>query len=331
MAKKIKSVLFFWLALGVAFGANAQEASKLTPLGEAQLQILADLKGDPEPEKRHTIKKEYEGQHFLTCDELNLQLFKPAIDGIGGAYAGVGTDQSYILMGWAKSELGFLFDYDPLVIRVHELYKVFFTKAETYQDFVRLWSKESEKASKELISGEIQDDPKGAVSLFHRNRAKIYRRLQQSIRLMKKANVAFYLNDQEIYDHIRTMIITGRVVAIQANLLDSVGLKEIGKAAAKIEIPIRVLYLSNVEDYWAYSTQYVQNLLSLHYDSNSLLLRTVAAKPSNGDYRYVLQSHANFKLWAESGKVKRTKNMFPRRAIRHPDQVQLITIENEPQ
>lgn len=315
-----------------AADAQAGRAPVLHHLTPEQHDIVWGIKGDPEPEVRNAYRKENEGQHFTTCDELNLHLFEPAIRGIGGAYAGVGTDQAYIFMGWARSEIGWMLDYDPLVIRIHGLYRVFFMEAENFERFLHLWSAEGAAEAREVIRRRVSFEPaaESALELYAKFRAHINRRLMQSMSLMRKAGVAFYLNDAATYDHVRNLVMTGRAVAVQANLLADGGIKNIGEASRRLGVPVRALYLSNVEDYWAYGSQYMNNLQSLPYDDTSMILRTLAAKKSNGDYRYVQQKATNLLKWLESGKVRRTRDMFRRGAIRKSDEVQLVTIETDP-
>lgn len=312
--------------------AKVAQTDHLQVLTPEQHDIAWGITGDPEPEVRNAYRKENEGQHFTTCDELNLHLFEPAIRGIGGAYAGVGTDQAYIFMGWARSEIGWMLDYDPLVIRIHGLYRVFFMEAATFQDFLHLWSSEGAAEAREAIKRRVSFEPAAtaALALYGKQRAHINRRLLQSIHLMKKADVSFYLNDAATYDHVRNLVTTGRAVAIQANLLADVGIRNIGEASRRLGIPVRTLYLSNVEDYWAYGPQYMANLKALPYDDTSMILRTLAAKKSNGDYRYVQQKAQNLLKWIDSGKVRRTRDMFKRGAIRKSEEVQLVNIDHEP-
>ena len=154
----------------------------------------------------------------------------------------------------------------------------------------------------------------------------------RSVRIMKKARVPFYLTDQAIYSHVKNLVVTGRAVAVQVNLLGDSGMASIGDTSRKLGIPVRTLYLSNVEDYWKYRPSYVRNLQNLNFDGNSFVLRTLAAKKSNGDYRYVLQDGLNLLKWLKSGEVNRTRDMFPSHAIKKRNEVQLVTIKtSQPQ
>lgn len=317
---------------GAAAPGEPATPDSLTPLTPEQHDIVWNMTGDPEPEVRDAFKKENQGQHFLTCDELNLHLFEPALRNAGGAYVGVGTDQAYIFMGWARPELGWMIDYDPLVIQIHGLYRIFFIAADTPEKFKHFWTDEGAAEARQVIRDQLSFGParESALALFAQHRALVNRRLNQSINLMRKSGTRFYLNDQDDYAHVRAMIMTGRARAQQANLLGNNGINEIGNASRTMGVPIRTLYLSNVEDYWSYGSAYVANLRTLNFDESTVILRTVASKHSNGDYRYVLQKGLNLLKWLDSGQVKRIRDMFPRGAVRDREQVQLITIEHEP-
>ena len=65
-----------------------------------------------------------------------MELFKPFIEGKGGAYVGVGSDQSYLLMTWQRPELVFQMDYYPWVVIVHSLYHRFFLAAKDKDDLI---------------------------------------------------------------------------------------------------------------------------------------------------------------------------------------------------
>lgn len=326
--------MFLTAALLTASGDEAPvvAASPLTTLTPEQHDLVWNMQGDPEPEVRNAYRKENEGQHFTTCDELNLHLFEPAVRNVGGAYVGVGSDQAYIFMGWARSEVGWMIDYDPLVIQIHGIYRVFFMAAETPQQFLHFWTREGADEARDAIRRLVAYEPAAAVILqtYNSFRDHINLRLRQSLSLMRKAGVDFYLNDEGDYAHVRAMVMTGRARPMLANLLGDRGMGEIGDASRGLGVPIRVVYLSNVEDYWSYGDAYIANLRKMNFDERSQVLRTLASKKSNGDYRYVLQGGLNLLKWLDSGRVKRTRSMFPKGAIRKSEEVQLVTIDHEP-
>jgi hypothetical protein len=119
------------------------------------------------------------------------------------------------------------------------------------------------------------------------------------------------VTDQADYDHVRALVRAGRVRPMLGNLLSERGLVGAGDAAARLGVPLRVIYLSNAEGYWSYPRQFKTNLAALPGDASSLVVRTIAAKWTNGDYRYNLQTLDSFKAWLAEDRVRSYKQIVP--------------------
>ncbi|MCX4240878.1 LIC_10091 family protein [Paraliomyxa miuraensis] len=268
-------------------------------LTDEQVQILLGTPEDSAPEHRGGVTKEREDKHYLAGNERSLEIFRPIIEGVGGGYVGVGTDQAYLFMSWARPEIAWLIDYDPAVVEVHEIYRLFFQAAATPEEFVALWDKPAREQALALFTN--AHDERRAKSLrrwYLGYRGWIHRRLVAVARGMEKAEVPTYLTHQEHYDFIRQMLEQRRVRPMVVNLHDKKGMRGVAQAAQQLGVPIRVLYLSNAEEYWPrYPKQYRQNIADLPFHEDAVVLRTLLIWQVNTDYRYNVQPVANYLQW----------------------------------
>ena len=87
-------------------------------------------------------------------------------------------------------------------------------------------------------------------------------------------------------------------------------MKQVAAAAKKVGLTVRTLYLSNAEQYFKFTPQYRENMLSIPFDEQSKVIRTAGTKKSwtaDGVYEYVVQTGDNFRAWISH---KRTYNVW---------------------
>lgn len=311
--------------------AAAQDVPATGALPEAARTVFMGSKEDPAAKKLLGVNEDYEGRSYLTGDEWHLQLFYPKLKGIGGGYMGVGSDQAYLLMSWSRPSLGWITDYDPLVIETHKIYFSFFKKAKTPEEFLKLWEKESREEVKALLASDYKDDENLPIvqKIYKTWRVKMLRRHSRIKKIMDKEKIPCYLNDQESYDHIRNMVEQGRIRPLSANLLDDEGLVGIGQTAKKLNVPIRVLYLSNAEEYWNYPEQYRKNIQALHFDERSYTLHTLSTWSTNKDYRYAIQPSLKYAQWLTHDWVKKVYYMIPRRKLEGAEDIDFMEFDTD--
>ena len=307
--------------------APAAFADDVKPLTASESQIFWGSEEDAVPVVRHAYKKENAGQHFLYCDELHLELFEPALRGIGGGYAGVGTDQAYLFIGWMRPTFAWLTDYDPLVAVMHKVYAAFLLEAATPADFLTLWR--DRKAGLAVLNRRASVDPQlqSMLHVYEQQEYYALRRLEYLARPVAKSKVKTFVNDAEDYAYVRALVGARRVRPMLGNLLADKGFKGVGEAARKLGTVIRALYVSNAEQYWKFSDPYRQNIQALPYDAKSYIVRTQASKPSNHDYRYYLQSATQFAAQLANPKVTSVYEAVPFVGIDDPTTAPLTTIE----
>lgn len=274
--------------------------------------------------------KGFEGRHYLWGDEYNAHLWHPHIKDLGGGYMGVGSDQAYLFIGWQKPALAWLIDYDVLVVDIHAIYRAFFLEAETPEAFLKLWSQTAQGLDR--IDHHYASHPRHNFyrQLYKQNRGNITVRLGIVRRRMKETQTPSFLTDAATYGFVREMYKAERIRPMSTNLLEDKGVRGIGAAAAKLGIPMRVVYLSNAEQYWPYSQVFRDNLRSLPFDEKSQIIRTLSTFTINKDYRYNLQSGKLYQAWLAEPRMKHVHQLVKRRKLKGPDDIEFLVTDSDP-
>lgn len=279
------------------------------PLAPALARLFTAIPPDPEPKQLTNDK------HYLISNEAHLDLWANAIRDRGGLYAGVGTDQNYVLMGWARPRVAVLFDFDQVVVNLQLVYGAFFRAADTPAAFVALWdpTHPGRVAGREAIEAAYGPGPdrRRALRAWRRARRLVFKRLRRSAKRYAKAGLATFLDDQEQYDSVRRLITEGRVFAVRGDLLASKTVRALADACREARVPVRVFYLSNTEMYFNYVRGFRPNMLALPFDERSVVLRTLPVKPA--DYRYMVQPGLNFQAWLRARSTKAVWRMTAKR------------------
>lgn len=283
------------------------------PPGELDAGQLATFWGSPQdesPDHRGGVVPMLEDEHYIVGNEDGLHVFQPAIQGLGGGYVGVGSDQAYLFMEWARVELAWLIDYDRLVLDVHELHRLFFLHAEDPEAYMDLWSISARDVALGLIASNHEGSrARDLRTLYVMGSAVVLERLQQVARGMNDAGVACYLTSQESYAFVRTLIRQRRVRPMLVNLLDESGMKGVAASARALGIPVNVLYLSNAEQYWElYPERYRVNMAALPFGEDAMLLRTVAPGTRNA------QAADNYLRWLGAPYIGNVYHIVERRS-----------------
>jgi hypothetical protein len=257
-----------------------------------------DTPEDPPTEVRMGETKELVGKQYLAGNEKTLYTFREKIEGLGGGYVGVGSDQAYFFIGWSRPEFAWLIDYDADVVAIHAVYRAFLDHARTPEEFLALWAKDTRKTSVKHIESGSTEETKALRVLYLRHRGWIDRRLQAQVKRMRRAKIPSWLSDQETYDFVRDLVLADRVRPMVTNLLEPGAMRGVAKSAKELGVPVRVLYLSNAEEYWKdYPQVFRDNILGLPIDDLSIVLRTLLIWDVNQDYRYNTQAASNYTTW----------------------------------
>jgi len=310
---------------GFRCAASVEEAQRMTaasaapPAAEAlAVPARATFWSSPEdPPTRELmgVRPERAGRHYLTSNERKLHLFHRRMADLGGGYVGVGSDQAYLFVGWVRPELAWLIDYDPHVVDLHFAYQALIAAHHTPESLIAAFSPAARDVSLATIASGVEPERRNkAQAAYKRGRRAVWKRLQQVRETLEAEHIPSWLTDQATYDFVRESVLAGRVRPMVANLLEDTAISGVATAARSLGVPIRVVYLSNAEEYWQrYSKQYRKNIESLPFDEPSVVLRTIATYEQNLDYHYNVQNAASYLAWLGDPRIRDVYQI-----VRHP-------------
>lgn len=296
-------ILAVTVAATFAWGLwGASAAAEMAPLSAAQKKIFLGSAEDKldKPPCEGTINAATrhcrDPYSHLHTNEWHHHVWLPYIRGLRGGYVGVGADQGLSFVAAARSELAWMFDYDPRVVALDQLHVFFIARSATPAEFLARWEQPTRKAIQAMIAKEA---PAAHVKRLQRTYRRVRRTMRTHFRQvmrLKKRRPFHWLHDPAGYAHVRALIRSGRLRVMGADLLKEQGLRGIGAAARALKIVVRVLYLSNAEDYWRYTPAFRANIQSLPFDAKSRLLRTRTDRksPNLGRYLYVVQDGLDY-------------------------------------
>jgi hypothetical protein len=268
------------------------------------------------------------GTHYYISDEEHPDRFRDHVADLGGGYVGIGSDQAYLYIGWARPRFAWTVDYDPEIVRMHRLHQAFIARSETPAAYRKLWSSARRDEASAIVDDITPDDAerKELRRVLRKAAARVEYRLRK---LVKLPDVKTFLNDQDTYDFVRGLIRNGCVRPMLVDLLQTDGLRGIADAATSVGLPIRALYLSNAEEYWDYTDEFRANVRALPRDDRSVVLHTQASR-TNDDYRYTVQGLDNFVAWLDDGSTRDIDAMLGRPPIAGPTDFPIRRFDKTP-
>ena len=308
-----------------ASGSFPADCSVTAP-SQADHDILWGTESDQRPKVLDGVSPEKYDQHYYVSDEGHAEQFKPYIENAGGGYVGIGSDQAYLYIGWQKPQVAWTIDYDPEIVNLHRIQQAFILAADTPDEYKALWlKKDHRKQATQIVDGMSTDakEVKRLKNTLAAGQARFGKRWGRVISHV--GTIPTYLTDQASYDWLRAMIKNGCVRPMLVDLLAPKGMKGIAEAAQKVGIPIRVVYLSNAEEYWTYNDQFRDNIRGLPGDEHSRVLHTQYSR-TNHDYRYTAQPLDNFVKWLDhkphvGSAAMMIKRLFPKNEHDFPSQL----------
>jgi hypothetical protein len=302
------------------------------PVSDEVQARFAGIESDPKPPELTR------NSHYWVSNERSQFLWYEALSnkgGIGDAYIGVGTDQNYMLAGWAKSNFIVLMDFDQAIVNLHQAYRVFFAAADTPEDFLALWTEEKEAEGQKLIAAAYpnKEERKPIARAYKIARKLVYLRLKRLKRQYPPLNIPTFVTDQEQYDHIKKLSANGRVHAVRGDLTADQTMQQIGIALRDSDMKLGVLYFSNAEQYFEYTPAVRRNVLAQPFSDASMVVRTLGWE-SHGfvdgeEYHYNIQAGLNFAGWMKTSMVSKAG-----RLLRHKTMTDIpgnSVIKGEPQ
>ena len=268
MGERGWSIRWMWgLIVLVSLLLGQARAAALPELNAGQQQLL-QATGE---EKPYNVRI-----HFLKSNERRHDLFFSTLNRLGGGYLGVGSDQNYTLAAVAQAELLFLVDIDAEVIRWHKVYAALIPIAETPQALLKLMHPRAEVAVQGALQARWGSETAELLQSYRNYRHMIGMHLARERQVSRKGRAATWMSDPVLYGRVRELMLARRVIARIGDLHGEHTLVSIGQAARALNVTMRTIYLSNVEQWFHYSPQFRRNLVQLPHDRRTVVLRTLA-------------------------------------------------------
>ena len=282
-----------------------------------------------------TEDRNLHADHYPASNERRIDLFKPHIQGLGGGYVGVGTDQNLTFIAWARSDFAWLMDFDYVSVDVNRIHLFFISQAPTFADFKNLWDRKNKTTSFALLEKRFGNEPdfyriRNAFKVAHRGWNDVPERLRELDLMIRRFKLDTFVNNPQDYAYIRKMVEENRIQAVPGDLKGEITMREIGDAARRMNVPIRVLYTSNAEEYMRFPEPMRKNLLGLPVDQKSVIIRTTTTGtrqelgwpdgekfPETFPFHYNIQPMTVFHVWLARGQNFRLLDM-----IRHSRKLQ---------
>jgi hypothetical protein len=316
------------VATVVAVAAPAAADPGVAPLSDADRAIflgstedvLDKPKCEAETSKRVTLKCR-DPESYVHTNEWHLDEFRPYITGLGGAYVGIGSDQGLTLIAWQKPELAWLLDYDVAVVAMNRIIRAFVIHSEDPAAFAARWKKgRTAKADAiALLEQEYAGDPDldRILRTHARYRDKMRRYFDKMLAYAARKRDFHFLHDPADYAYVRAMYQAGRIRILGGDLLRDRSVAGIAAAAKQLNQTVRVLYLSNAEQYWSYTSTFRTNMRGLPLDDRSVVLRLLWNQrwgPEKlGPFFYIVQAGLDFQAKLEAPERKRVSKMMRER------------------
>lgn len=257
---------------------------------------------------------QWDSGNTTISNEHRIDLFFDKIKDLGEGYIGVGTTQNFTLASIAKSKWIWLVDFTRIVTAANKIHIAFLKEAETSNQFMHLWQGYSRKKAYNIIRNEYKGSADLAFLLrtWEKARPFVKWRFRCLRHVTARRKYSTWYTDANMYRYIRTLAIKGHIKPLKGDLNGTRTIKSIADSANNMDVTIRVIYLSNAEEFFDYySPQFRKNILEIPTDSSSILLRTATIDRNKypwapgSDYQNPLGFHYNimpvgiFKEWLE--------------------------------
>lgn len=218
-------------------------------------------------------------KHYPISNERRLDLFYPFIKNKKGGYIGVGTDQNLILISWAKSDYAYLIDFDWVAVYINKLHLLFISNSNSFEEFKYFWFYKNKQKGQEIIQNKIIDkkEQEKYFYVYKIGLESMPERFSDLEYITKNFNFISYHNNPEDFNYLKKLIEENKIHPVLGDINGNTILKKIGDSSKKICIPIRILYLSNAEEYYRYPKSFRENISNLFIDEDSLIIRTVTS------------------------------------------------------
>ncbi len=260
-----------------------------------------------------------DNRHYVHTNEQRHHLFFPYMDCKGGGYLGVGSDQNYTMLARCRADFAWILDYDEIVVLLHAINRAFILESDTPLVFVEKWQPQSEQTSLAIIREHEADNPRlGEIEqVYTKYRRKLFEHFERLAGRKHKGKPSTWLADEGDYAYVRGMFEAGRIRPMMGNLLADRAVAGIGEASRALGIPVRVIYLTNVEELVHYNGAMRASFRSLPVDERSVVLRTLAYtngyEIADNKWHYNIQSAKDFQERLSTKSIRVQVFMYSRK------------------
>jgi len=292
--------------------ADPEPVVEVDPWGPVTPEQRAKMLAGEEEERITTP------EHYVKTNERRHDVWFPYIADKRGIYVGVAADQNYTLIATAKSEYVFLMDLDWRITELHRAYEVLIEASEDPKTLHERFFSKNEASSVALIEAALQDQVspeqlRQILISWRSARETVYLHLQNVIARKQDGVTTSWLSNPDYYAHIRKLYQNDRVRMLVGNLTGPNTLQTIAAAADELGLPVQVLYLSNAEEYYDYTSQYRANIKALPTSEGSVVLRTIYNKDwvhADALWNYQVQPLRDYQARLEDSKNTRRNRML---------------------
>ena len=266
------------------------------------LEPFRHLTPDPRPDAL------VRNAHYLVSNEFHSWVFAKDAEPVGGVMVGVGTDQLFLYAGWYRPQVLIPMDFDGMVADLHRVYALLFARAPTAQDLIAWFAPKARPKVATLIDQEVAEPAlaKRMKRAYRTGQRLIYQRLRRIRKRFRRVGVACFLTDAEQYAFVRGLETAGRVFPVRGDLTGPKTMADIARATRDAGLHVRLLYLSNAEQYFPWTPRYRENIRALPFDRRSVVLRTLPDGHNN--YFYFVQKGLDLQAWVAA---KHVRKVFP--------------------
>lgn len=265
------------IADAVDAGPAAAEAPAAPAVARAHGPLSAEVRANFEairsdPAPRAIIRS----SHYYRTNELSHWVYRERVADLGGVMSGVGSDQLYLLAGWARPEVLVPLDFDGEITATHRVVAAVFLAKATPEEFMAAFDEANVEALQALVRAHYASDPNvESLARTARNAGRhLFESMQMIRRRYRERGIPTYITDAAQYEFVRGLVAEGRVFPVRGDLTADIAMLDLALAARRSNLPMRLLYVSNAETYFEFGPAYRRNMMAQPFDDRGVLLRT---------------------------------------------------------
>ncbi|MBK8593815.1 MAG: hypothetical protein IPN77_32875 [Sandaracinaceae bacterium] len=221
-------------------GAAAAEAPAAPAVARAHGPLAPEVRAHfeamrPDPAPRAIIRS----SHYYRTNELSHWVYRERVANVGGVMSGVGSDQLYLLAGWARPEILVPLDFDGEITATHRVVAAVFLAHATPEAFMAAFDEANVDALEALVRAHYASSPD--VDSLARTARNAGRHLFESMRMIRRRyterGVPTYITDAAQYEFVRGLVAEGRVFPIRGDLTADLAMLDLALAARRANLP----------------------------------------------------------------------------------------------